>query len=466
MEIISSFIDAVGAFVGWLWGIPVLILLIGGGILLTIAIGGVQFTRLGFIFKHTVGALFDKEEQEKKKAAGVSPVQAVVAALAGTIGTGSIVGVGAAIAMGGPGALFWIWVSGFMAMAIKFAEVTLAVMYRQKAEDGSYRAGPFMYIKDGLKCRPLAYIFGIMSLLSTSVISAVHANSITSNLTPVGVPKYLVCAVLLVLAIMVVLGGMKGLVKITDKMVPFMTVTYIIFAVLVMILNIGKIGTVLAEVFRCAFTGQAAVGGFAGATVAQAVRWGLARGVFSNDAGLGASASMQAQAEAIDHPSQQGMWSVIETFLVTIIICGLTAFMILFTGVWQNGGDGATFATEALEVSFGAIGKWACILCTFLFGLSSLIGIVQGVKISAVSSFNSVKLGRVFQILVLVLIVGGCLGNLSSIFVFSDFAGGIILLLNIPAMILLWKPLSRSAREWFGNNGDLDVIARKRKERQ
>ena len=464
MEIISNIIGVIGSFVSWLWGIPILIILIGGGVLLSAAIGGVQFFRLGFIFKNTVGKLFDKEEQARKRAAGISPVQAVVAALAGTIGTGNIVGVGAAIALGGPGAMFWMWVCGFMAMAIKYSEVTLSVMYRQKTEDGSYRAGPFMYMKEGLGFKTLAYIFGIMALISISIIAAIHANSITSNLVPIGASKYVICLVLVVFAIMVILGGMKGLVKITDKLVPIMTVTYIFISLLVMIFHVGNIGTMILEIFRAAFTGQAAVGGFTGVTVVAAVRWGLARGVSSNDAGLGVSASMQAQAESIDHPAQQGMWAVIETFLVTIIICSLTGFMILSTGVWQNGGDGATFAADALCSTFGVVGQWICILCLFLFGLSSLVGIVQSVKISAVSSFNSPVLGTAFQILVLLLIIGGCLGNLSSIFVFADLASGIILLLNVPTMILLWKPLHRTTKEWFGNNGNLEAIARQRME--
>lgn len=458
MGIFSSIYNVIAAITNWIWGLPVLILLVGGGIIISAIIGCIQLRRFGFIMKNTIGSLANKEEQAKKKAAGVSPFQAVTAALGGTVGTGNIVGAGAAIATGGPGALFWMWVCGFIAMAIKFAEVTLSCAYRKKDEDGSYKAGPFMYIKDGLHCLPWAVVFGVMMLITLCVICGVHSSAIITNLASVGVSKYLALVMILVVLVIVIVFGMRGLVSISDKLVPIMSGLYILVALGVIILNVGNIGTVLSEIFKGAFTGQSAVGGFTGVSVASTIRFGLARGVFSNDAGLGLSASVQAQAEAIDHPAQQGMWAVFEVFLDTIIICSLTGFMILFTGVWQSGDTGATLAATALGSTYGIIGQIGCIICLVLFGLSSLLTAFQAVMIQAVSMFSSKVIGHVFQAFIIAMIVLGCLTDINSVYLLADFGNGVVLFLNIPAIVLLGKTLRKKTKEWFDNDGDLEVI--------
>lgn len=454
----SAIYNILSAFTNWLWGIPILILLVGGGVILSGIIGGVQFLHLGFIFKKTIGSLFDKEEQAKKKAAGITPFQALTAALGATVGTGNIVGVGAAIAIGGPGALFWMWVCGFLAMGIKYSEVTMSIQYRQKQADGSYRGGPFMYMKEGLHCTPLACVFGVMMLLTMSFICCVHGSAITSNLASVGVPGMVSCVIMVVFMVAIILGGMKSLVRISDKMVPIMSVLYLICALIVIFANIGNIGSVFVSIFAGAFTGTAAVGGFAGAAFSAALRNGLARGVFSNDAGLGLSASIQAQAESIDHPAQQGMWAVVETFIDTILICSLTGLMILFTGVWTTGEGGATLAATALGSVLGPVGRYGCVISLVLFGISSLISDLQGARIQAVAMFKSDVVGRVFQILILLLVVVGSFADISSAFMLADFGNGIILLLNVPALILLGKVLRKTTKEWFDNKGDLDAI--------
>lgn len=458
MSFFTGIYEAITTFTNWLWGVPILIILIGGGVALAITIGGVQFTRLGFIFKNTLGTLSNKEEQAEKKAAGVSPFQGMIAALSATVGTGNIVGVGAAIAFGGPGALFWMWVCGFLAMGIKFSEVTMSCKFREPDGHGGYKGGPFMYIKNGVHSLPLACMFGIMMLICLSVICSVHASAIASNLGSIGVPNIASCIVMVAFVIAIAWGGMKILVKITDKMVPFMGALYLVFALIIIFANIGNIGTVFASIFKGAFTGWAPIGGFTGATLAHTMRWGLARGVFSNDAGLGLSASVQAQVEKIDHPAKQGMWAIIETFIDTIIICTLTGLVILFTGVWQAGGNGSTFATVAIGTVLGKVGQIGCIISLFLFGLSSLITDVQGVKIQAISMFNSPKLGTAVQIVILLLVIGGSMADISTVFVFADFSNGIILLINITALLLLHKTLRATSKEWFDANGNLDVI--------
>lgn len=458
MSLLINIYEVINTFTNWLWGVPILIILVGGGIALAIIIGGVQFTRLGFIFKNTLGTLFDKKEQADKKAAGISPVQGMVAAVSATVGTGNIVGVGVAIALGGPGALFWMWVCGFLAMGIKYSEVTMSCKFRQPDGHGGYKGGPFMYIKDGVGSLFLARLFGIMMLTCLSIICAVHASAITNNLGSIGISKIISCVVMAAFVIAIAWGGMKTLVKITDFLVPFMGVLYITFALVVIFANIGNVGNVVESIFRGAFTGWAAVGGFTGVTLASTIRWGLARGVFSNDAGLGLSASVQAQVEKIDHPAKQGMWAVIETFIDTIVLCTLTGFVILFTGVWETGESGATLATTAMGTVLGKVGQVGCIFSLFLFGLSSLITDVQGVKIQAMSMFGSRKMGTVFQIVILLLVIGGSLSDVSNVFVFADFSNGIILLINITALLLLHKTLRATSNEWFGTNGNLDAV--------
>ena len=460
MEAIFGFINAV---TGWIWGIPILVLLVGGGLILTVVIGGIQFSRFGFIMKNTAGTMFDKEEQARKKALGVSPFQAVTAALGSTIGTGNIAGVGAAIATGGPGALLWMWICGLVAMAIKFSEVTMSVRYRQKNPKGEgYLAGPFMYMRDGLHCKPLAYCFTFMSLLTLCTIGGVHSGAIADNLAPVGVSRIITCVVVVAIVVAVMLGGMKRLVNITDKMVPAMSALYVVCAVIIVGANIGRVGEALREIFIGAFTGQAAIGGFTGVAVASTIRFGLARGVFSNDAGLGLQATIHAQAAGIDHPAQQGMWAVFETFFDTIVICSLTGFMIIFSGVWQTGEAGSTLSSLAFESVLGSAGRYLCLFCLTLFAISSIISNSQGLRIQATAATNSRLAVNVLLVIFVIMIIGGCLTDMASVFVLTDFGNGIVIFLNVPSLILLSGELRRLTREWFGNNGDLKAIEAQR----
>ena len=459
MSIFHSIYEVINAIVGWVWGIPILIVLVGGGIILTCIIGGAQFLHFGFIMKNTLGSIFDKEEQARRKAAGVSPYQAVTAALGSTIGTGNIAGVGSAIALGGPGALFWMWVCGIVAMAIKFCEVTMSVRYRQKNPQGEgYLAGPFMYMRDGLHCKPLAYAFTTLSLITLGTIGGVHSGAIADNLAPLGVPRIATCVVVTAVVILVMVGGMKRLVSVTDKMVPLMSAIYIVCAFIIVGANIGNFGTAIREIFVGAFTGQAAVGGFTGAAVAATIRNGLARGVFSNDAGLGLQATIHAQAEAIDHPAQQGMWAVFETFIDTIIICSLTGFMIIFSGVWQTGATGSTLASLAFESVLGYAGHLLCVFSLLLFALSSIISNSQGLRIQATAATGSKVFVNTLLVFFVLMVVLGSLNSMASIFVLTDFGNGLVIFLNVPSLILLGGELRRLTKEWFGHKGDLAAI--------
>ena len=459
MAALTAIYNALSALNSFLWGIPILVVLVGGGIVLTFFIGGVQFRRFGFIMKNTVGTLFDRERQRELKAKGVTPFQAVTAALSGTIGTGNIAGVGAAIAIGGPGALFWMWVCGFLAMSIKFSEVTLCVAYRKKNPSGEgYLAGPLTYMRDGLGSKSLGIIFSILSLITLTTIAGVHSGAITDNLETVGVPRLITCIICLLFVIIIAAGGMKRLIKVTDKLVPAMSLLYIACALIVILVNITHIGTALKLIFAGAFTGQAAAGGFTGAAVSATIRIGLARGVFSNDAGLGMQATMHAQAEGIEHPAQQGMWGIFETFLDTVIICSCTGFMIIFTGVWQTGASGSTLAASAIGSVLGPAGQYLCLLSLILFAFSSLITISQTVRIQSVTLFNSNALALTLQAVILLMIIGGALTNMDKVFMFTDLGNALVICLNLPSILLLGKQLRKLTKEWFDSNGRPEAL--------
>lgn len=459
MAALTAIYNALSALNSFLWGIPILVVLVGGGIVLTFFIGGVQFRRFGFIMKNTVGTLFDRERQRELKAKGVTPFQAVTAALSGTIGTGNIAGVGAAIAIGGPGALFWMWVCGFLAMSIKFSEVTLCVAYRKKNPSGEgYLAGPLTYMRDGLGSKSLGIIFSILSLITLTTIAGVHSGAITDNLETVGVPRLITCVICLLFVIIIAAGGMKRLIKVTDKLVPAMSLLYIACALIVILVNITHIGTALKLIFVGAFTGQAAAGGFTGAAVSATIRIGLARGVFSNDAGLGMQATMHAQAEGIEHPAQQGMWGIFETFLDTVVICSCTGFMIIFTGVWQTGASGSTLAASAIGSVLGPAGQYLCLLSLILFAFSSLITISQTVRIQSVTLFNSNALALTLQAVILLMIIGGALTNMDKVFMFTDLGNALVICLNLPSILLLGKQLRKLTKEWFDSNGRPEAL--------
>ena len=232
--------NAVSAFTDWMWGNPLLILLVGGGIILAFIINFIQIRKFGFIWRNTIGTIFNKEEQARKKAQGVSPLQVLIAAVGATVGTGNIVGVSSAIAIGGPGALFWMFICGFIAMGIKYSEVTLGVEYREKLSNGQYRGGPFMDILKGLGWKPVAYIFGICSMVCMAMICCVHGSSMTSNAASIGIPPIVTLVFAVIFMLVVCFGGMKALCKISDVLVPVMSILYILAGLIVILINIGS----------------------------------------------------------------------------------------------------------------------------------------------------------------------------------------------------------------------------------
>ncbi len=442
--------DLIVAFANWAWGIPMLIWLVGGGIILTIASGGVQFRRLGWILKNTI---LSKQMRETKEEGKISSYQAVLAALSGTIGTGNIIGVAIGIVRGGPGAIFWMWVVGFVAMAIKYSEVVCSIKYREKRLDGEYNAGPFMYIKKGFPIKSigtvLAVIYALSLIINLLIAAGVHTGALVDNLQEFNINRWVSTIISMVLVFVVVLGGVQVLVKITDKLVPIMSVIYIIGGTAVILLNIRNLIPSIGLIFSHAFQPSAAIGGFAGASVSAAIRWGTARGMYSSDSGNGIQAIMHGQAE-VDNPVAQGIWGVFEVFFDTIIICSFTAMALLTSGVWTGEvQDPATMSIRAFEGSLGFIGKLIIVVAVVLFAFSCVLSFVYFIESQVTSLTGNKKIGKAVQMLFIAIMLLGGLYGVEKIIILADAGNAISIFTNMTAMVLLSGMIRKETVDYF-----------------
>lgn len=352
-------------------------LILGAGIFLTIKSGFFQFRFLGYSLKEAVMKFFEKDNEGD----GVlSPFEAMSLALGTTIGVGNIGGVATAIAVGGPGAVFWMWVAALLGQIIKMAEVVLAIYYRSKNEDGTVYGGPNYYMKKGIgeeknkkvlyKVLSFLFAFGFLSgfflNIQTYTVSEAIGNTFDISLVIVGV-------VFTIVLYIMIAGGLSSLGKIASILVPFMCIFYLLGGLFIIIKNAGQLPHAFALIFGSAFTGTAAAGGFIGATFSQTIKIGMARSVFSNEAGWGTSPMLQASSKT-DHPVKQGILGVFEVFVDTVIICTITALIIIVTGQWSSGLDGATLTLSAFEIGFGRFGRIILAIGIFLFGVTTSSG--------------------------------------------------------------------------------------------
>ncbi|MDK2785015.1 MAG: alanine or glycine:cation symporter, family [Bacillota bacterium] len=443
MEWIMALNSKVNAIV---WGPPMLVLLVGTGIYLTIRQGWPQVSKFGYAMRHTLGKLREKGEGKKGE---VTPFQALATAMAGTVGTGNIAGVATAIAIGGPGAAFWMWLSAFFGMCTKYSEVILAVHYREVRSDGTILGGPFQYIEKGLQAKWLAVLFALFGgLASFGIGNMTQANSVAHALeTSFGVPRLASGIVMMVITGIVILGGLKSIVKVTEKLVPFMAIFYILGGIALIIMNIGKLPAALALIFKEAFTGTAAVGGFAGSTVMLAVTKGVARGVFSNEAGLGSAPIVHATAR-VDHPVQQGLWGIFEVFMDTLVICSITALSIVMTGAWQTGKSGAELTMIAFNQAIPHFGTFVVSIGLALFAYSTILSWqYYGEKCWEYLGGPGVRLP--YRILFLPPIVLGSLGALNFIWDLADTLNGLMAIPNLIALLGLSPVIAKLTREYF-----------------
>lgn len=430
---------------GLVWGTPLLILLLGVGLMLTVLIGGRSLTKIPYAFKQ----LFSADSSPKGTVSGFS---ALMMSLSATIGTGNIVGVATAISLGGPGALFWMWCSAILGMATKYSEAVLAVRFREKSASGEYIGGPMYYIKNGLGKRwlPLAFAFAFFGAFAGFGIgNMTQANSIADALThSFSVDKNITAAVLLVLVGVVILGGVRRIAKVAKGLVPFMAVTYLAGGLYVLAVNVNEISGALLLVFQSAFTPVAAQGGFAGAVVAVAIQKGISRGVFSNEAGLGSAPI--AHAAAKNPPVKQGLIAMLGTFIDTIIICSITGLAILVSGAWLTDGQGVALSQTAFSSALPYGDKIVTVsLCVFAF--TTILGwCYYGER--CVEFLVGARGVKPFRVLWLLAIPVGVLVKLEVVWVMSGILNGLMAAPNLIALVLLSTTVAAMSKEYFAKH--------------
>lgn len=430
----------------FVWGPIMLFLLVGTGVYLTIRTKFFSITRLGYILKNTLLKMFSKSEKGEGE---ITSFQAVATALAATVGTGNIAGVATAIALGGPGAIFWMWLSAIFGMTTKFAEVVLSIEYREKTEDGRFVGGPMYYISNGLNAKWLAYIFaGFAAVAAFGIGNMVQSNSVSASLeVTFGISKLATGIILAFLAAVVMFGGLKRIATVTERLVPVMAALYIIGGIIILIMNSSAIPSAFALIFKSAFTPTAAVGGFAGSTLALAARMGIARGVFSNEAGLG-SAPIAHAAATTDHPVRQGLWGVFEVFMDTLVICTITALAIIVSGVWDSGETGSALTTMAFNQSIPVIGGYIVSIGILLFAFSTLLSWSYYGERGAEFIFGP-KIITVYRMIWIPFIVVGAVGGLETLWKIADTLNGLMAIPNLIGILALGGVVVRLTKEFF-----------------
>ena len=442
-------IEKVNSFLNNLvWGPYMLVLLVGTGIFFTFRTNFFQIRKFAYSMKETLLKMFVKSEVSDGE---ITPFQAVSTALAATVGTGNIAGVATAIALGGPGAVFWMWLSAFFGMMTKFSEVVLSIQYREKNADGSWSGGPMYYIKNGLNIKWLASLFAILGAFAAFGIgNMVQSNSVAESIyATFNIPHWITGVVLAAGASLVIFGGVKRIASVTEKLVPFMALFYIAGALAIIILNISNIPAAFGEIFKGAFSGRAAVGGFAGATIMNAMKFGIARGVFTNEAGLG-SAPIAHAAARTDHPVRQGLWGIFEVFVDTILICTMTALAILSTGVWQDGLTGAALTTAAFNKGLPGPGGIIVAVGILLFAFSTILGWAYYGEKCAEYLFGS-KVIIFYRIIWIPLILIGTISNLELVWGIADTMNGLMAIPNLIGLLGLSGVVFKLTKEFFSN---------------
>lgn len=437
-----EFLNMVDSFV---WGPPLMILLIGTGVLLTVRLGLLQVMKL----PKALALIFTARNSGN---GDINSFQALCTALAATVGTGNIVGVATAIKAGGPGALFWMWLAAFFGMATKYAEGVLAVKYRTVDENGNASGGPMYYIEQGLgkSFKPLAVLFSVFGVMTACLGSGTftQVNAITSiTEVSLGIPVIYTAAVLTVLVAVVTIGGLQSIAKVASKIVPFMAVLYVITTVSVLVYYSDKVSDAFMLVINSAFNPTAAMGGFLGATVMVAMRNGVARGIFSNEAGLG-SAPIVAAAAKTKWPAEQGLVSMTGTFIDTIIICSLTGLTLIVSGVWCGDVNGAAMTEAAFSSAFPYAAKYLLTAGLVLFAFTTIIGWnYYGER--CVEYLFGVKGIKPYRYIFIGLVAIGAFLKLEMIWVLADIVNGLMAIPNLIALIGLSGVVVAETKAYF-----------------
>lgn len=454
----NTITNFVNTATGFLWGPFMLVLLLGGGIFLTFKLKFIQFRYFGFMLRETVGSLFkkDKSGSDIKGEGTLTPFQAVTTALASTVGASNIVGVPVAIYFGGPGAVFWMWFTALIGMVTKYAEIVLGVKYREKNADGEFVGGPMYYLKNGLKSKALGHLYAFLFMLTIVSGIMVQSNSASGSAATLGLPTYMSGIIITVMVGIIVIGGVKRIGKVSEKFVPFMALFYVLGCLIIILSNLATLPSVIGLIFKSAFTGHAATGGFMGSSISMAMRWGIARGAYSNEAGMGSAPIAHATAKT-DYPARQGLWGMFEVFFDTIVICTMTAFVILTSGIWQNADITASGMTSQVFMNFyGPIGGYVVSVSVLLFVISTIYVILFFGERLAEYLF-----GKTFSLIMRYVYLAACfvgaIGGLQFVWIFLDFLFGLSVIPNMIGVIGLSGVVVAETKLFFNSK---DIIKR------
>jgi len=438
MQLIEKIVSTLS---GWVWGAPVLVLLVGTGLYLTIILRGMQFRAL----PHALRLIWHKEHAGD---GDISHFAALMTALAATVGIGNIVGVATAITLGGPGAVFWMWMTGLVGMATKYGEAVLAVKYREKGPHGM-RGGPMYYLSKGVNLPVLGWLFALFTALATFGIgNMTQANAVATIFKATfSVEPWVTGLVLMLLTGLVILGGIKSIAKATSLLVPLMIVCYLIGGLLVLALQLDKIPHALGLIFQHAFSPAAAGGGFAGATLAAAMRFGVARGVFSNESGMG-SAPIAAAAARTTDPVKQALVSMTQTFIDTLVVCSMTALVILTGTGWLEGVPAGQLTSASFGSVLGQPGVLLVAVATALFAGSTLIGWnYYGEK--AIEYLLGPGAIKPYRVVFVCMVLVGAMMQLEFVWNFSDLMNGMMIIPNTIGLLLLSKVIKEETARYF-----------------
>ena len=449
MDLIVKINGLINDFV---WGVPCLLLLMGTGLYYTIRLGFMQFRNPGFLFRETVIKAFKKKDDPSKASGDLTSFQAAMTSVGAIVGSGNIAGVATAIVVGGPGAVFWMILAAMIGMATKFAEVTLGVKYREVREDGTVGGGAMYYLAKGLKQKWLGILFSFLVIPYAFVISAVvDTNTIALAVqSEFAVPTWITGAVLAVVTGVIIFGGIKSIGKASAVIAPFMGGAYILAGLLVIILNIGQVPAAIGAILEGAFSPAGVTGGAVGSMFI-AMRYGFARGIFSNEAGVGSAAMVHCGAK-VDHPVEQGLWGAMEVFLDTVLVCSVTALTVVLSGLWSSGDiDGAVLTMAAFEKMLpGKIGSWICLGAIILFGFTCLISFYTYAERASVYVFGTksrfwIKLIWCFMIFL------GSQTTLGFAWDLADTINGLMIIPNLVGLLLLSNEVIKLKNEYFGD---------------
>ena len=425
----------------FLWGYPMIVVLLFGGLVLVYRSDFWVFKNFSYIFKNTFGRLVKDSKPDENS---ISPFEAVSTALAGTIGAGNIVGVATAIDFGGPGAIFWMWIASFVCMTTKMVEVSMAVASRVSDDDGKYIGGPMYYIEKGAGSKILAKIFSFFAFIAIIGTGAlVQSNSISESLNAMtGLNLHLGGILIVIFMLLVVVGGIKRIGAFAAKIVPIMSVFYIIGCILILIFQIENLIPALKEIIICAFNPKSFASGAAGSGILISIRWGLARGIFSNEAGLG-TAPMAHATSHTDHPIRQGMWGAIEVFVSSMIICTMTALVIITSGVYKiEKFEGAALTAASFSKSL-FLGKYIVSLALVLFAFTTAVSWCYYGQRCVKYLTGSTKLSNIFKYIYIIFCYVGSIGGLKFAWTIADTANAFMVIPNILALIMMSKTFKK-----------------------